>query len=471
MQEEVAERDLRGDAVGRGVPAANGGALGIGLELLLDPLDQVVDQQRVALARGDLLLLPGDHAMEDVVVGVEAVAAVGVDQLGHQLAAAGDVRHPLLAADLQRGRPVELRRGEPVGERPHVLGRHPVGAHQRHFLQLLAPGHVDDGPVGAPLHGPLLQAELGQLADLGQEVGLEEDPVEVDAEPGERLALAGDRPGARLRPQLERRLVAVQHPLQQLVGGIVAHVDLARQRVGGVVLGETERGAAAGAVLDVVGVAVADEMIALHPAAVLRALRVAAAAHDPGHRLAHAAADVADDAAPLDLAAGLRQRVAERVAERQVAHVADVQRLGRVGVPEVEREGAPGGDVAAARNRIGALLQGGSAARDPLVVEAQPDLLLAALDRRDPGVGLDLLQRRERRSVLAPALCQRHQHQVEALVRPVGGAQGPVRLGAVAARHLVEAVEEIDVHNPDATRRRCTSRGSNPDPRLTNPIL
>gem|GEM_PF-6397836 len=469
MQEEVAERDLRRDPLGRGVGAAHRGPLRLRLELLLDPLDQVVDQQRVPLARGDLLLLLGDHAVEDVVVGVKAVAALGVDQRGHQLAAAGDVRHPLLAADLQRGRAVELRRRQPVGERPHVLGRHAVGAHQRHLLQLLAPGHVNDRPVGAALQRPLLQPELGQLGDLGQEVGLEEDAVEVDAEPGQGLALAGDHPGARLRPQLERRLVAAQHPLQQLVGGVVPHVDLARQRVGGVVLRQSEP--TAGAVAHVVGVAVADEVVALHAAAVLGALRVPAAAHDAGHRLAHAAADVADDAAPLDLAAGLRQGVAERVAQRQVAHVADVQRLGRVGVPEVEREAPARGAATAAGDRLGALLQRGAATGDPVVVETQPDLPLAALDRGRPGLGLDLRQRGLRRAVLAPALRQRHQHQVIALVRPVGGAQRPVRAGAVSAPHPLEAVEEIDVHNPDATRRRCTSRGSNPDPRLTNPIL
>ncbi len=168
-------------------------------------------------------------------VGVEAVALAGVDQLGHQLAAAGDVGEPLLAADLDRGGAVEAGVGQPVGEGAHVLGRHAVGADQRHFLQLLAAGHVDDRAVDAALQRALLQPQLGQLGDLGQEVGLEEDAIEVDAEPGQRLALSRDHPGPRLRPQFERRLVAVEDPLQELVGAVVLHVDLAGQRVGGVV--------------------------------------------------------------------------------------------------------------------------------------------------------------------------------------------------------------------------------------------
>jgi len=61
----------------------------VGLDLLVDPLDQVVDQQRVLLARGDLLAFARDHAVKDVVVGVEAVAAVGVDVLDHQPAKLG----------------------------------------------------------------------------------------------------------------------------------------------------------------------------------------------------------------------------------------------------------------------------------------------------------------------------------------------------------------------------------------------
>ncbi len=96
-------------------------------------------------------------------------------------------------------------------------------------------------PSGRALQRPLLEAELGQFGDLGQEVGLEEDAVEGDAEPGQGLALARDHPGARLRPQLERRLVAVEHALQQLVGAVVVDVDLAGQRVGGVVVGEPGR--------------------------------------------------------------------------------------------------------------------------------------------------------------------------------------------------------------------------------------
>ena len=169
--------------------------------------------------------------------------------------------------------------------------------------------------------------------------------------------------------------------------------------------------------------------------------------------------------------AGFAEGVAEGVSERQVAQVADVQRLGRVGVPEIEREAPAGGDVATARHRLLALLQRGSPPVDPAVVEAQPDLAAVGFDRLDPGQALDPLQVVACAAILLPVRRARHQHQVEALVRPVGRPQGPVRLGASPASRFVEVVEEIDVHSPGETHCRCTSRGSNPDPRLTNPIL
>ncbi len=171
--------------------------------------------------------------MEDVVGGmVDLGAGPLLHHLVHQLAPAGDVGDPLEAADLDRGRALEARRRHPVGERPHVLGRQAVGAQQRHFLQLLAVGEVDDRAVGAALQHPVLQAEVGEFCDLGQEVGLEEDAVEGDAEPGQGLALARDHPGARLRPELDRVLVAVEDPLQQLVGAVVVDVELTGQRAG-----------------------------------------------------------------------------------------------------------------------------------------------------------------------------------------------------------------------------------------------
>ena len=74
-------------------------------------------------------------------------------------------------------------------------------------------------------------------------------------------------------------------------------------------------------------------------------------------------------------------------------------------------------------------------------------------------------------NVLPPSLDPRHEHQIEALMGPVGRTQRPMRLGSVPVSRSVEVVEEVDLHNHDATQRRCTSRGSNPDPRLTNPIL
>jgi hypothetical protein len=72
---------------------------------------------------------------------------------------------------------------------------------------------------------------------------------------------------------------------------------------------------------------------------------LAGAGRDAGHRLAHAAADVADQAAVLDPGPGLLQRAGDRGADREVAEVADVQRLGRVGAPEVDGVAVLGGHV------------------------------------------------------------------------------------------------------------------------------
>jgi hypothetical protein len=104
---------------------------------------------------------------------------------------------------------------------------------------------------------------------------------------------------------------------------------------------------------------------------------------------------------PLDLAAGLRQRGAERVAEREVAQVADVQRLGRVGVPEVERE-APPRRCRRSRRRPLASSSSRRAATQPSSRRSQ--LPLAALDRRHPGQRSDLVQGGARVAVLPPAV-------------------------------------------------------------------
>ena len=150
---------------------------------------------------------------------------------------------------------------------------------------------------------------------------------------------------------------------------------------------------------------------------------MAAALDHAGHRLAHAAADVADDAAALDLATGLAQRRAERIAERQVAQVANVQGLGRVGVPEVEREAATGGEVGVRRRLAGG--EGSAGRLDPLRGEARLYLSAVAVDALDPGLALDPLQRRDRVGVLLPALHPRHQHQVEVVLRLIRGSRRP----------------------------------------------
>ena len=127
---------------------------------------------------------------------------------------------------------------------------------------------------------------------VGEEVGLEEHPVEGDPQPRERLALTGDHPGAGLVPELQRLQFTAHHAPQQLVGGVVAQRQLARQRIFGVLDLRAAEGAVGG---DVVGVADADEVIALL-VAVRPGVRVAATVHHPRHRLAHRAAGVGDQA-------------------------------------------------------------------------------------------------------------------------------------------------------------------------------
>ena len=132
----------------------------------------------------------------------------GGGQLGHQLADAGRVRDPLGAADLKRRHALELGRAHPVGDGAHVLGRLPVGAQQRHFLEVLDARGVDRRrrPRGAQL--AFAQPPLGQLDAVVEEVRLEEHAVEGHAQARERLALAGDHPRARLEPQLKRLALA-----------------------------------------------------------------------------------------------------------------------------------------------------------------------------------------------------------------------------------------------------------------------
>jgi hypothetical protein len=248
-----------------------------------------------------------------------------------------------------------------------VLGGEAVGAHERHFFELLEACDVHDHAIPAPFEHAVAQAVLGQFCGLGEEVGLEEHPVEGDPQVRERLALTGDHPRARLVPQLERLAFAAQHALDQLIGGVVVHLHLARERVlrlldragGDHATAGTARG-------DVVRVAGAHEVVALL-IAIRPRLGVSAALLDARHRLAHRATHVGDPAAALDLRAGLRESRGERVADRQIAQVPDVQRLRRVRVPELQREALPCGEIGERRLGATAGLQGGARQLDPAV--------------------------------------------------------------------------------------------------------
>ena len=131
----------------------------------------------------------------------------------------------------------------------------------------------------------------------------------------------------------------LQHALEQLVGGVVLHVQLARERVLGArsLLRRRRRRRPRRSRRSR-----RPTKWSLFSSPSGQALRVAAAAAcTPAIASPMLRPGVGDQAAPLDLRAGLRERGGERVADREVAQVADVQRLGRVGVPELDREALP----------------------------------------------------------------------------------------------------------------------------------
>ncbi len=101
-------------------------------------------------------------------------------------------------------------------------------------------------------------------------------------------------------------------------------------------------------------------------------------------------------AAPLDLRARLRERGGERVADREVAQVPDVQRLGRVRVPELHREALSLREVRERRLGAAAGLQRRAGRLDPAVGQAQAHSVAPACHGCHPRLALDPLE-------LAPA--------------------------------------------------------------------
>ena len=168
---------------------------------------------------------------------------------------------------------------------------------------------------------------------------------------------------------------------------------------------------------------------------------------DSGHRLAHAAADVADQAAVLDPGTTTPHRGGERVAERQVAEVADVERLGRVGAPEVDGVALAGGEFGVRiRDRPG--LQRLAARLDPVVGEADVDAKLVLVHRGDRRIGGDLAEGLASRRIGEPVVDPGHQHQVALDLRPERRAGSPRSRAAVPRDGAVDAVEKIRCHNP-----------------------
>ncbi len=292
---------------------------------------------------------------------------------------------------------------------------------------------------------------LGQLDGLAQEVGLEQDAVKRDAEPRERLSLPGDHPCARAVPQLECLAIALQDALDQLIRGVALHLDLARERVLGLV-GRADCDDAGSR--DVLGVALADEVIALH-VPVRPCVGAVAALQHAGHRLTHRAPEVRYPAATLDVCAGLRERSGKRVADREVAQVPDVQRLRRVRVPELHRDAPPLREIRQRRFRSAAGLERGAGPLDPRVGDAQPHRIALDEHALDPRLAAEPLERGLRSRIVLPLRRARDQDHVIALLRASRRARSP-RCGRFTGRaKALDVVKKIGHHQLAGRRSHC----------------
>ena len=108
----------------------------------------------------------------------------------------------------------------------------PVGADERHLLEILD-GRFGRRPTPSSRRSsaPSRSPRSVSSAASARKSDSKNTRSNAIAEPRERLALAGDHPGARLEPQLERLRVALQHPLSNSSAASSCISQLARQRV------------------------------------------------------------------------------------------------------------------------------------------------------------------------------------------------------------------------------------------------
>ena len=200
----------------------------------------------------------------------------------------------------------------------------------------------------------------------------------MDAEAGQGLVLALDRPVADAQPEGARFGIAGLGAGDQLLREVVALVEVMGDGrvLGGDVLWRPLLG-------DIAGVEPADEAVALF-ARLLRGLAVGVA-DVARHRLAHRAAGVADVALAQDLGAGGREGAGDGVAEGDVAQVPGVQGLGRVGVAEVDDDAAAGAEVGGGESGGASLLERGACSGDPLLRETDEKAPLGMFDLGDRG--------------------------------------------------------------------------------------
>ena len=231
--------------------------------------------------------------------------------------------------------PLEFRRRHPVGECAHVLGGQAVGTHERELLEVLEAGRVDDDAV--------LASRAACPSRRPDAVSSAASARKSDSKNTRSKAIPSRASVLRCPAITQARVLyqsssASRSPASTRFSSSsavsLAHRQLARHRVFGVLdLGAAERSGGG----DVLGVAEADEVVALL-VAVRPGVLVPAAVEHARHRLAHAAAASEIRLRRSTCGPRLCERRGQRVADREIAQVADVQRLGRVRVPELDRE-------------------------------------------------------------------------------------------------------------------------------------
>src|SRR5215218_2559441 len=220
-----------------------------------------------------------------------------------------------------------------------MLRREAVTAVQQQLRIGLLAGHVHRRAALPALNRSGGKRLLCKRLAVVEVVGLEQRAVDPDPKSLVRHGMAVGDPAPQLVVEACRGRVALTPALEQMLRRVAMDDPLARE--GSVAashwIGGHRRPRRKAA--HVAQVALADELITLY--AVLRRRAAAAVLEVAGHRLAHAAAEIADATLTDDVSSERSRRARDRVADCDVAQVTDVQRLRRVGIAEVDDPAAP----------------------------------------------------------------------------------------------------------------------------------